>query len=173
MSIEPPDDDDDPSACAEALRITPSNERLRAMIGKFSLPVEGPTSTRPNFTRPRANQPATDRNREGPGPTPRRNDHGTPIKAEARPARQARQCAHRLDGDGPFGAGEGGTTLLVVPRVGQVQRLPQGYELNTCAQCSSPVWVNRRFVEHHRARGFAFRIECMDCCGVEVARLGG
>jgi hypothetical protein len=33
------DDSDDPAARVEALRITPSNERLRAMIGKF--PVEG------------------------------------------------------------------------------------------------------------------------------------
>jgi hypothetical protein len=32
------DDADDAALRAEALRITPSNDRLRAMIGKFSLP---------------------------------------------------------------------------------------------------------------------------------------
>jgi hypothetical protein len=56
-----------------------------------------------------------------------------------------------------------GTTLLVVPRVGQVQHLPTGYELNTCDQCSSPVWVNSSFMAHYRRRGLKLRIECMGC----------
>lgn len=56
-----------------------------------------------------------------------------------------------------------GVILLVVPRVGTVRHLPPGYELAECAECSSPVWANARFLSSRRRRGMKVRVECSTC----------
>jgi hypothetical protein len=63
-----------------------------------------------------------------------------------------------------FDLAKGGTTLLVSARVGsRGLKLPTGYELDTCEECGSAVWVNSGFVAHFRRNGKALRIECTDC----------
>jgi hypothetical protein len=62
-----------------------------------------------------------------------------------------------------FDLAKGGTTLLIVPKVGQVQHLPRGYELDSCAECSSAVWVNRGFMATARRKGMKVRVECSGC----------
>ena len=89
------------------------------------------------------------------------------MKANRKPPRHILR-RHRDPLDGASGLAlfdrlEGGSTLLIAPRVGQVRRLPPGYELNTCSECSSPVWCNARFIEHHRQRKLKLRIECSAC----------
>jgi hypothetical protein len=57
----------------------------------------------------------------------------------------------------------GKTTLLVVPRVGEVRRLPPGYETADCADCGSAVWVNSGFMESARRRGSNVAVTCSTC----------
>jgi hypothetical protein len=85
------------------------------------------------------------------------------------PKRLFRRHRDPLDGSmglALFGKPEdlrGGTTLLVVPRVGEIRKLPQGYELNTCNECSSPVWVNAGFMASSRRRGLKVEVSCSTC----------
>jgi hypothetical protein len=61
---------------------------------------------------------------------------------------------------------EGSTTLLIVPRVGTIEHVPNSYELGSCDQCGHATWVNSGFMATWRRRGLKVRIECLICTPV-------
>jgi hypothetical protein len=59
------------------------------------------------------------------------------------------------------GAGMG--CLVVCTRVGRADFVPAGYELESCTDCHSPVWVNGTLVATARGRGMNIIPLCTDC----------
>jgi hypothetical protein len=60
-----------------------------------------------------------------------------------------------------------GSVLLVVPRVGSIRHLQNGYELGACDSCGHAVWQNATIVAGFHEKGTKVRTECMSCGGIE------